>query len=272
MHRLSEFDDLKPARTEAFAKIAKPFERSISALKKTETEWTGEIMLGVGWALLDAKVGDNRPHRHLAHQVSLVLAGPVSVIGTDMMGLAEGMAILIPAGFEHSLQPAGAILRTLYVDPTFRGVRGLDPLIGVTTLTVVETNSLAAIRSSQDAQVWIETFLRKGAVTRIDHRLRTILDSLDPGTSPAELARILGISTTRLREISVRDFGVPTTKLLQWLQVQKAIEAFELSHNLAEAAAAGGFSDQAHFTRRLVEWFGVTPSRGLAKLKITTFR
>ena len=38
-------------------------------MKKPGTEWTGEIMLGVGWALLDAQVGDNRPHRHVAHQV-----------------------------------------------------------------------------------------------------------------------------------------------------------------------------------------------------------
>lgn len=241
-------------------------------MKKPGTEWTGEIMLGVGWALLDAQVGDNRPHRHVAHQVSLALAGAVSIIGADPMDLAEGVAVLVPAGFEHSLQPSGATLRSLYVDPTFRGVRDLDRLTGLTALTAVESNALASVRSRRDAQVWIETFLREGGVTRIDHRLRTVLDSLDPGTSPASLARILGISTTRLREISVRDFGVPTTKLLQWLQVQKAIEAFEQSHSLAEAAAAGGFSDQAHFTRRLVEWFGVTPSRGLAKLKITTFR
>lgn len=241
-------------------------------MKKTDTEWTGEIMLGVGWALLDARVGDNRPHRHVAHQVSLAVAGTVSIIGTDTMDLAEGVAVLVPAGFEHSLQPSGAILRSLYVDPIFRGLRDLDRLTGLMTLTAVESNTLAAVRSGRDAQVWIETFLRKGAVTPIDHRLRPILDNLDPGTSPAELARILGISTTRLREISIRDFGVPTTKLLQWLQVQKAIEAFDLSHNLAESAAAGGFSDQAHFTRRLVEWFGVTPSRGLARLKITTFR
>ena len=211
-------------------------------MKKTETEWTGEIMLGVGWALLDAQVGDNRPHRHVAHQVSLALAGTVSVIGTATMDLAEGVAVLVPAGFEHSLKPSGAILRSLYVDPIFCGVRDLDRLTGLSRLTAVESNSLASVRSGRDAQVWIETFLRKGAVTRIDHRLRTILDSLDPHTSPGELAFILGISTTRLREISVRDFGVPTTKLLQWLQVQKAIEAFELSHcpsskHLAQLAA-----------------------------------
>jgi AraC-like DNA-binding protein len=70
----------------------------------------------------------------------------------------------------------------------------------------------------------------------------------------------------------VRDFGVPTAKLLQWLQLQQAIEALQQSQNLADAAAAGGFSDQAHFTRRLVEWFGVTPAQGLARLEISVIR
>lgn len=227
-------------------------------MKKTDTEWTGEIIIGVGWALLDAQVGESRPHQHVAHQVCLALAGPVSIIGIDTRELSQGIAVVIPAGFEHSLQPPGGILRSLYVDPFFRGFRDLDGLTGLIALSAVESQALAAVRSGEEAQQWIETVFRRGGQTQIDHRLRSIIDNFEPGASPTELARKMQLSTTRLREISVRDFGVPTTKLLQWLQVQKAIEAFELSHNLAQAASAGGFSDQAHFTRRLVEWFGVT--------------
>lgn len=55
-------------------------------------------------------------------------------------------------------------------------------------------------------------------------------------------------------------------------QIQRAIEGLDQSHSLAAAAAAGEFSDQAHFTRRLVEWFGVTPSLGLAKIEIIIVR
>jgi AraC-like DNA-binding protein len=118
----------------------------------------------------------------------------------------------------------------------------------------------------------MEGFLNRKGSSQIDPRLRSTLQRIEPGATPSELAKAVGVSTTRMREIAIRDFGVPTTKLLQWLQVQRAIEGFHQSHSLAAAAAAGGFSDQAHFTRRLVEWFGVTPSQGLAKIEITIVR
>jgi AraC-like DNA-binding protein len=65
------------------------------------------------------------------------------------------------------------------------------------------------------------------------------------------------------------DFGVPPSKLLQWLQLLGAAKALEASASLADAAAAGGFSDQAHFTRRLRQWFGVTPKVGLSGLEVS---
>ena len=67
-----------------------------------------------------------------------------------------------------------------------------------------------------------------------------------------------------LREIVGRDFGVPPAKLLQWLQLQRALRALVGGGGLADAAAAGGFADQSHFTRRCAQWLGVTPSAGLA--------
>jgi AraC-like DNA-binding protein len=41
---------------------------------------------------------------------------------------------------------------------------------------------------------------------------------------------------------------------------------------LAEAAAAAGYADQAHFTRQLRRWFGVSPARGLASFRIRAAR
>ena len=48
-----------------------------------------------------------------------------------------------------------------------------------------------------------------------------------------------------------------------------AAKAMEASSSLADAAAAGGFADQAHFTRRLQQWFGVTPKIGLSGLGVS---
>ncbi len=213
-------------------------------------------MLGFGWALLDAQTGENRPHSHLAHQISLSLVDSCS----------------INADRDLRLTPSGAILRNLYVDPFFMGTRDLNKSVGLERLSTAEANALALVGSGNEARKWMEGFLNRKGSNQIDPRLRSTLQRIEPGASPSELAKAVGVSTTRMREIAIRDFGVPTTKLLQWLQVQRAIEGFHQSHSLAAAAAAGGFSDQAHFTRRLVEWFGVTPSQGLAKIEITIVR
>lgn len=103
----------------------------------------------------------------------------------------------------------------------------------------------------------------------IDARLKTVLGEVDALTSPAALARALSLSPSRLREIVKADFGVPPSKLLQWLQLLVAAKAMQTSASLADAAAAGGFADQAHFTRRLQQWFGVSPKIGLSGLEIS---
>ena len=41
--------------------------------------WSGALAIGVGWAALDARLGKNTAHAHLAHQVILGLDGAVVV-------------------------------------------------------------------------------------------------------------------------------------------------------------------------------------------------
>lgn len=232
------------------------------------------MTLGLGWALLDAHTGDNRLHRHVAHQVSLALEVDCEIGGPQPLRLARGEAAIIPAGTRHCLTPAGAPVRTIYVDPFFSGMRDLIQDPAPKRLSLKEAAALEAIHNGEAAKQWIGIFVNRSSSSSsaIDGRLQAALSEIVPGTNPAGLAQAIGLSTTRLREIAFHDFGVPTAKLLQWLQLQHAIDALQQSHNLADAAAAGGFSDQAHFTRRLVEWFGVTPSLGLAQLEISVIR
>lgn len=230
------------------------------------------MVLGVGWALLDVRAGDNRPHRHLAHQVSVALDAPCAIGGTLSLHLAAGEAAAIPAGTLHSLGPAGSAVRTIYVDPRFGGRCDLFGRPEPFRLPPTQTAALRAVRSGTEAKEWIARFLGTSPVSLIDSRLRSALAGIEPGMSAAELAQAMGLSRARLREVVSRDFGFPTVKLLQWLQLQHAIDALRHSASLADAAAAGGFADQAHFNRRLVEWFGVTPSLGLAQLDISIVR
>lgn len=231
------------------------------------------MTLGLGWAILDAHTGENRLHSHVAHQVSLALEVDCAIGGPHPLRLARGEAAIIPAGIQHCLTPGGAPVRTIYVDPLFDGLRDLIQTPVPKQLNPKEAAALEAVTSGEMAKQWIGAFVNSSSSSSpIDGRLHAALSEIIPGTSPSELAQALGLSTTRLREVAIHDFGVPTAKLLQWLQLQHAIDALRQTRNLADAAAAGGFSDQAHFTRRLVEWFGVTPSLGLAQLEISVIR
>jgi len=98
----------------------------------------------------------------------------------------------------------------------------------------------------------------------VDARLSEVLAAPDDLSTARALADVACLSPSRLREIVSRDFGVPPAKLLQWLQLQRAVRTLVGGGGLADAAAAGGFADQSHFTRRCAQWLGVTPSAGLS--------
>lgn len=259
-------------RTCKLSRYAPAKNRHGTPLSKRGPSWAGRMMLGVGWALLDARIGENRAHSHVAHQVTLALESRITVLGTQPTDVFPPDAVLVPAGVVHSIAPAGVVVRTLYVDPLFAGLSAFAHSQGLIRLKRRQAKALSLVRSGEDVGRWVKCFLRHSPDRVPDPRLHSVLASVEPGTSPTALAQALGLSTTRLREIAIRDFGVPTAKLLQWLQLQHAVDAFRQTHNLADAAASGGFSDQAHFTRRLVEWFGVTPSLGLAQLEISVIR
>lgn len=231
--------------------------------------WSGSFTLGVGWALLDAKIGENRSHRHLAHQFSIGVEGPFFVVGDTSRHFGAREAAFIPAGTGHALEPAGSVIRTLYVDPLFVGqANSRDHLI--VGLDSTQSGKLLSINSPQAARRWLREWIGHSPQHKIDKRLHAALVGCRNHAKVSELALETGISRERLREIALRDFGLPTAKLLQWLQVVRALEAYGQSRSLADAAAAAGFSDQAHFSRRLVEWFGVAPSLAMAQLSIST--
>jgi AraC-like DNA-binding protein len=73
-------------------------------------------------------------------------------------------------------------------------------------------------------------------------------------------ARTLGVSERTLRRTVTRATGWPPSR---WLALARArrcarVLAFD-THPLAEAAASAGYSDQAHMTRDMANWFGMTP-------------
>src|SRR3546814_9217206 len=77
-------------------------------------------MLGTGWALIDACIGNSRPHSHVAHQISLAVERDLEISGDVDMIVPAGHAVAIASQVRHRLGPPGALVRSFYLDPLFR--------------------------------------------------------------------------------------------------------------------------------------------------------
>lgn len=232
--------------------------------------WRGSLTIGDGWAILESEIGENAPHAHLAHQLTAGLDGPliVSAHGRSIEVDQDRYAV-VAAGAEHAIEPKGRRIRSVYFDRLrWSGARGAD-LPSIKVLSAEASASLSRCGDRTALQAWARDGLgaRSPAGAR-SAALDAVLDREPAPKSPSAVAAALGVSPSRLRQLSASAFGAPIARVLQWRQVQRAARALSLSRSLAEAAEAGGFADQAHFTRRMRRWFGVTPGAGLLQLDI----
>lgn len=99
------------------------------------------------------------------------------------------------------------------------------------------------------------------ALVQVDAELVAALEALGTGQSVAWVASAMGVSTRSLQRL-LQSRGLPVPAF--WRQLGRArIAAQLLVHpvSLAELAADAGYSDQAHLTRAMRRWFGMTPQR-----------
>lgn len=82
----------------------------------------------------------------------------------------------------------------------------------------------------------------------------------------ADLARAAGLSRVHVSRAFARQFGMPPHAYLNALRLRHARQALLAGQSLADAAAACGFADQSHFTRRFKGSLGVTPGVWLRQM------
>jgi AraC-like DNA-binding protein len=79
--------------------------------------------------------------------------------------------------------------------------------------------------------------------------------------SLTELARVGGVSRFHLLRLFRSETGLPPHAWLMQRRLQLARQRLRLGEPPAAVAAALGFVDQSHLTRRFRAAYGVTPSR-----------
>ena len=87
------------------------------------------------------------------------------------------------------------------------------------------------------------------------------------------LAREVGLSKFHIARCFKEAVGVPPHQYQKLLRLQNARRCIERGACVREAAAASGFSDEAHLSRSFREWLGVSPGmwrRAAAPRRITS--
>lgn len=99
-------------------------------------------------------------------------------------------------------------------------------------------------------------------------RIRDYLRShFDQDITVDALAREAGLSRVHLTRAFAQQFGVPPHIYLNAVRIERAQAGMLAGQNLAEVAAACGFADQSHFSRRFKGSVGLAPGAWLRQMR-----
>lgn len=98
----------------------------------------------------------------------------------------------------------------------------------------------------------------------IDKRLHSVLTQLirnpEDSSGAAKLAAGIGMSSSWLQHEFTHAVGLPLRAFRRWFRMKRAVVSLNSGLSIAEAALAGGFYDQAHFTNVFKGIFGLSPT------------
>lgn len=234
--------------------------------------WTGEAAITPGIGVFRGRAGDNRPHRHWAHQISVGLEGKVAF---EIDGqCVSAPAVLIPAGIRHCQH--AAISLSLYIDPVNTApLPSIFSEAGAHWAVLSESEVHAILRCFPDRkplQEALEDFAFQTPRSSRNRRLESVISAIQKclregrEVNRNELAELCQLSPSRFSHWFSEQTGLPLRSYQKWLRLISALGIAVTSKNLSHAAVEAGFSDQAHFTRAVSEAFGISPTHILRLL------
>ncbi len=243
----------------------------------SKAAWHGEAAISPGIGLFRGQTGDNRAHRHWAHQISIGLDGEVAfeLDGAEVVATA----VAIKAGVLHR-QRKGLVL-SVYIDPTAQ----LPPplLIGFfdADWCLLESSEVNALLSYFSSDLTLQQRLDRIAQPDLtqgqgqigDPKLASLLEFLKQQISQGDevsrdqLAARVNLSPSRFSHWFTEQTGLPLRSYRKWLRLILALQTAVVTGNLSLAASQAGFADQAHFSRAVGDAFGITASQIVSLIK-----
>ncbi len=231
--------------------------------------WSGRFEFGGAFAVYSGPADDNDLHQHAAYQIVLSRGSEVAV-KDELGGEHRGDVLLVRPLVAHALDYAD-MLAIVYLDPQCDLALELADRIDSAEISVLAPDALPFdVSATPDVLLEALQRLAGSASGRLDARLQQTLAELGehPGAvSIADAAARCGMSESRLRALARDQLGVPLSTWMIWRKLERAARELANGANLADAALAGGFADQAHFTRAMRRMFGVTPTAAAHSLR-----
>lgn len=247
----------------------------------TKERISGRLFLAPGLVLYLGPGVIAEEHRHHATQIVVGLEERVTLGSAE--GVRHGQAFLVPSDLPHRLSAGPGRAAIALIEPEGSFGQRLEA-----AAVRFEGRDLAEFAgrvgppgrdpSAEEALSWIEELARSLVGTwppapairsEVAHALDCLNRLVPQGrVSLGDLADEVGLSSSRLSHVFSKQAGLPFSSYVLWLRVKLAVEAVRTGSNLTEAAAAAGFSDQAHLARTFRATFGLPPSRALAGFEI----
>ena len=220
------------------------------------------FVFGKQYATNIGEVCHNDLHQNVACLIILATTEDVTVI--DNSGTQHtAPAILIKPMVEHTVVESESIACHVFLAPYSSFAATLSKQFGDGEIVKLPAEALPFHSQMTGSEICsILDDLVGGIDPNIDPRLSAMLVDLDKAPIKSTLAEIAAdyeLSPSRLRVLAKEQIGVSLSNLLLWRKLVKALEVLASGSILSEAAQAGGFSDQAHFSRTTRKMFGITP-------------
>jgi AraC-like DNA-binding protein len=226
---------------------------------------------------------DAGAHKHGAYQLSMSLDGRRHRCGPTPDDTLPALGHLVAPNTTHCLNSASGQQVLFLIAPQSTIARRLgsrhlgDSGFGVLPVDLIDRDAIADLRPAID-EGWPAHRVGRSC----DALLGTLSESpwanaadLHPAIRAAitlihgelahpvsadDLARRVGLSTSRLLHLFKEQMGTPLRPHIQWLRLSNAMVRIADRTSITDAAAGAGFADGPHLTRSMRHYLGLRPS------------